>query len=597
MAFSSFLFCPCLLLSSFSRYIFICHPIMAKVWCTQQRVSRAIIAIFTLAFIHQLLRFFEGYYIDTTLKIRLPIRSETFDDNSSKSFATFINDIVDDDGDGGVGGGIFSRRNRTAKLKNIDLIRGENVSVFDGVGGENDDDDDLVKYSIKNACQLVMSNWIDKIEDLYFGSYFVFRIVFVHIGPCLLLVLFNVLLYNALKRAEKIRNKLLNLNPNSKQIAIKKNSNSEISGGCVCVCNNLQQNHRKRSSLMSVPSAQIDHKIGSNPGVPSETNDDRSANSILIIPKRQSQCNDYHKCFTPSNSLEQNSSNNSNMADNNHNNNNNIIKRLIINNDDSNEIPLAIATAVHVLENMLKLDIVSDRFLFMTIIFSNFLIIISYPLNFAIYCGMSKAFRETFKQMFLKNSLFHHIFYNSNPHNHNHHHHHHHHQHHAHANHQHYHRKQSQQIDGRNSISFSNRKSSEARVINEDETSKKSPRYHRFLMLSKRSQTNQSITTPLISTTASISMTTTTTTTTTMNNNASNNTVSFVENDQCPSASDPLSANNLGKSGQFHIDDDFDVDNGDERDNHQEDGEKTQATESIIVRINNQETMFSSVSL
>ncbi|KPM03999.1 7 transmembrane receptor (rhodopsin family)-like protein 6, partial [Sarcoptes scabiei] len=355
----------CTLLLACQRYIFICHPIMAKVWCTQQRVSRAIIAIFTLAFIHQLLRFFEGYYIDTTLKIRLPIRSETFDDNSSKSFATFINDIVDDDGDGGVGGGIFSRRNRTAKLKNIDLIRGENVSVFDGVGGENDDDDDLVKYSIKNACQLVMSNWIDKIEDLYFGSYFVFRIVFVHIGPCLLLVLFN--------------------------------------------------------------------------------------------------------------------------------------------------IPLAIATAVHVLENMLKLDIVSDRFLFMTIIFSNFLIIISYPLNFAIYCGMSKAFRETFKQI--------------------------------------------------------------------------------FLMLSKRSQTNQSITTPLISTTASISMTTTTTTTTTMNNNASNNTVSFVENDQCPSASDPLSANNLGKSGQFHIDDDFDVDNGDERDNHQEDGEKTQATESIIVRINNQETM------
>ena len=31
----------------------------------------------------------------------------------------------------------------------------------------------------------------------------------------------------------------------------------------------------------------------------------------------------------------------------------------------------------------------------------NFLIILSYPLNFGIYCGMSRQFRETFKELFI----------------------------------------------------------------------------------------------------------------------------------------------------------------------------------------------------
>ncbi|CAG5114960.1 unnamed protein product, partial [Candidula unifasciata] len=33
-------------------------------------------------------------------------------------------------------------------------------------------------------------------------------------------------------------------------------------------------------------------------------------------------------------------------------------------------------------------------------LFANFFILLSYPLNFFIYCGMSKQFRETFKRLF-----------------------------------------------------------------------------------------------------------------------------------------------------------------------------------------------------
>lgn len=39
------------------------------------------------------------------------------------------------------------------------------------------------------------------------------------------------------------------------------------------------------------------------------------------------------------------------------------------------------------------------------VLFTNFFIIVSYPINFAIYCGMSRQFRETFKELFIRGSV------------------------------------------------------------------------------------------------------------------------------------------------------------------------------------------------
>uniref|UniRef100_A0A499FUS2 G_PROTEIN_RECEP_F1_2 domain-containing protein n=1 Tax=Anopheles farauti TaxID=69004 RepID=A0A499FUS2_9DIPT len=67
------------------------------------------------------------------------------------------------------------------------------------------------------------------------------------------------------------------------------------------------------------------------------------------------------------------------------------------------EIPLGIITALHILSSLIYefLDYyVANLF----ILFANFFLIISYPINFAIYCGMSRQFRETFKNIFVKSS-------------------------------------------------------------------------------------------------------------------------------------------------------------------------------------------------
>ncbi|KAH9528164.1 hypothetical protein DERF_002133 [Dermatophagoides farinae] len=300
----------CTLLLACQRYVYICHPTLAKVWCTNQRVTRTILAIFLLASVHQLLRFFEGHWIDAIVMIssssQPPPSSSPPPSLSSSSHKSIFND-----GDVGI----------------MPTIMDDNSIIM------NTNNESMINNEPQKACRQVIAKWTTSIENLYFGTYFVFRIVFVHIGPCFLLVIFNVLLYNALKRAEKTRNKLLNKQQSTEQ----RNGSSGW---------NKQQQQQQQSD---------DHQQQR------KANRGRDANSttvMLIVV---------------------------------------VTVFLIV------EIPLAVATAIHVTENMFTVDIVSDRFLSMTIIFSNFFIIISYPLNFAIYCGMSRAFRETFQQMFLKN--------------------------------------------------------------------------------------------------------------------------------------------------------------------------------------------------
>ncbi|KAH9416027.1 hypothetical protein DERP_000523 [Dermatophagoides pteronyssinus] len=290
----------CTLLLACQRYIYICHPTLAKVWCTNKRVTRTILAIFLLASVHQLLRFFESHWIDTIVTVSYPQTPTPSSTHKS---------IFDDDN-----AELMSTKNEISEI----LLETNNETI--------------IINEPQKACRQVIAKWITSIENLYFGTYFVFRIVFVHIGPCLLLVIFNVLLYNALKRAEKTRNKLLN------------------------------KQHRQHSS---------EQRNGSSGWIKQQQSDDQ------LIQRKANRGRDANSTTVMLIVV--------------------VTVFLIV------EIPLAVATAIHVTENMFTVDIVSDHFLSMTIIFSNFLIIISYPLNFAIYCGMSRAFRETFQQMFLKN--------------------------------------------------------------------------------------------------------------------------------------------------------------------------------------------------
>lgn len=156
------------------------------------------------------------------------------------------------------------------------------------------------------------ANWINQYVtvDGYYLSYFLFRIIFVHLLPCIALVVLNVLLFRALRQAQQRRDLLLS----------KKNQKSE--------CKKLRDSNCTTLMLIVVVTV------------------------FLIV-----------------------------------------------------EIPLAVVTLLHVLASVFPHFPLNYDIAHVLVLFTNFLIIVSYPINFAIYCGMSRQFRETFKELFIRGTV------------------------------------------------------------------------------------------------------------------------------------------------------------------------------------------------
>ena len=65
------------------------------------------------------------------------------------------------------------------------------------------------------------------------------------------------------------------------------------------------------------------------------------------------------------------------------------------------ELPLGIITILHTMSSTIY-DFLDYSIIKSTVLIVNLCICLSYPLNFGIYCGMSRQFRETFKELFMQ---------------------------------------------------------------------------------------------------------------------------------------------------------------------------------------------------
>lgn len=165
---------------------------------------------------------------------------------------------------------------------------------------------------MKYACQVETAPWVHNFlgEDVYFISYYSFRVIFVHSLPCTALVVLNLLLFRALRRAQ-----------------------------------------RNRAALFA----------GNNRSNESRRARDSYGTTLMLI----------------------------------------VIVTVFL----TTEIPLAVCTVLHVAQNALHITIANYNTLNLTVLFSNFIILLSYPVNFAIYCGMSTQFRQTFNNIFCRTRL------------------------------------------------------------------------------------------------------------------------------------------------------------------------------------------------
>lgn len=161
----------------------------------------------------------------------------------------------------------------------------------------------------EGRCEYVCSEnpaaWLLPFLDEYYTIYFSFRVIFVHLIPCIALVVLNVLLFKALREAQLKRQNLF-----------KENRKSE--------CKKLRDSNCTTLMLIVVVTV------------------------FLIV-----------------------------------------------------EIPLAVVTILHIISSSVQ-EILDYHIANVLVVFINFFIILSYPINFAIYCGMSRQFRETFKELFIR---------------------------------------------------------------------------------------------------------------------------------------------------------------------------------------------------
>ena len=71
-------------------------------------------------------------------------------------------------------------------------------------------------------CVGQFSPWVLYFKDVYFNCFYWFRVICVHLVPCVSLVILNILLFSAIRRAERRRQKLLASRVKAEQAGLMK---------------------------------------------------------------------------------------------------------------------------------------------------------------------------------------------------------------------------------------------------------------------------------------------------------------------------------------------------------------------------------------
>ncbi|XP_060663337.1 sex peptide receptor [Drosophila nasuta] len=160
--------------------------------------------------------------------------------------------------------------------------------------------------NLTEVCHVETSLWVHEYigVDLYYTSYYLFRVLFVHFLPCIILVTLNILLFAALRQAQE-RRKLL-----------------------------FRENRKKECKKLR----------------------DSNCTTLMLIV---------------------------------------VVTVFLI-----AEIPIAVVTSMHIVSSLI-IEFLDYGIANIFIMLTNFFLVLSYPINFGIYCGMSRQFRETFKEIFM----------------------------------------------------------------------------------------------------------------------------------------------------------------------------------------------------
>lgn len=234
-------------------------------------------------------------------------------------------------------------------------------------------------------------------ENNYYIFYYSFRILFVHIGPCVSLVLLNMLLFRALHQTQKTRQRLFDYNTRT-SMNMTPNNNSFANYNPRTTTVSFSNNESRRSTLVNPNIEPIKESY--------MVLNSREEMSTYQMPPKQPEMSENYLFVDKSaiGSLSYTApgqSSSSTTVTRRDSNSTTIMLIVIVSMFLLLEIPITFTTILHLIQNTFLITIVDYNILNTIILITNFFIILSYPINFAIYCGMSRLFRQTFNQMFI----------------------------------------------------------------------------------------------------------------------------------------------------------------------------------------------------
>src|SRR6218665_70536 len=178
---------------------------------------------------------------------------------------------------------------------------------------------------VQTTCCYDLTPIVHEYQHLYFNMYYWFRVVFIHIFPCLLLVILNAGLVQTMRSAQQKRETLLQSNSRC----------YEYSAGC-------------ESSVATGVGGSYPAGRGSHEG---------ASTTLMLVTV--------------------------------------VGVFLLV------EFPLMLFLIMMITENTFGVEILETETRVSASLILNLFILISYPVNFFIYCGMSRQFRNTFRALFV----------------------------------------------------------------------------------------------------------------------------------------------------------------------------------------------------
>ncbi|CAJ0956390.1 unnamed protein product, partial [Mesorhabditis belari] len=200
--------------------------------------------------------------------------------------------------------------------------------------------------------------WIG--HNLYYKVFYSFQTIFVHTGPCILLVIFTWKLVATIRVADKRHAFLMKKASNPKKEGMRNDEVSDCGSMTLSVGNNSSTNGPRRdynsvrSTLATDSLVRKMSKLYKKNNEPKRVQGLKQNTRMLLV----------------------------------------VIFLFLI-----TEIPAAMIFTVHVLSVSFNFSKTNYQMLNTSLIVRNVLIVISYPFRFAIYCGMSQQFREVVNQM------------------------------------------------------------------------------------------------------------------------------------------------------------------------------------------------------